>query len=156
MSAYAGHLGILRVYEVLHYDNLSEGARMKTQVVGSVKEFLNGKYSRKSHLEKYGIIYKAAGIATIILLTGDVALASDGVDAGARTLYYELVRIGKWVIVFKGGVDTIKAIGDGDTSGAKKAFLSSLITYLFLLGLPYGMDKVDGIFSKIKQVNGGV
>jgi hypothetical protein len=83
-------------------------------------------------------------------------MASDGIDAGARTLYYELVRIGKWVIVFKGGVDTIKAIGDGDTSGAKKAFLSSLITYLFLLGLPYGMDKVDGIFSKIKQVNGGV
>lgn len=129
---------------------------MKTQVVGSISEFLNGKYSRKSHFEKYGVIYKAAGIATIILLTGDVALASDGIDAGARTLYYELVRIGKWVIVFKGGVDTIKAIGDGDTSGAKKAFLSSLITYLFLLGLPYGMDKVDGIFSKIKQVQGGI
>jgi hypothetical protein len=59
------------------------------------------------------------------------------------------VKIGKWVIIFKGAIDIIKALGDGDNASAKKTFITSLLTFLILLGLPYGMDKIGEIFNNI-------
>lgn len=132
---------------------------MKTEVL-SIKEFLSSKekerFSAKveRHFKKHRTIYKIAGITLIILVAGggfDYAFASNGIDLPAKKLYYEIVNIGKWIIVFKGAVDTIKAVGDGDAATAKKAFISSLLTYLLLLGLPYGMDKVDEVFRNIKH-----
>ena len=127
---------------------------MKTQSM-SIKEFMNKeKDPSKSHLEKYGKFYKAAGISLIILSTGDISFAADAVPVvgsidpigpAARGLYAQLVSIGKWVIIFKGGFDTLKSIGNGDVDGAKKNFFVCLLSYLFLLGLPYGMDKIEQV-----------
>jgi hypothetical protein len=60
-----------------------------------------------------------------------------------------LVGIGKWFIVFKGGINVIKSVGNGDFDTAKNSFFSSVFIYLILLALPYGLDKIDGIFGKI-------
>jgi hypothetical protein len=134
---------------------------MKTEVM-SVSEFLNGRetepFSTKveRHFKKYGTIYKVAGVTVILLISavpiggGTVtAFASSGIDTEARKLYIELVKIGKWVIIFKGAIDIIKSLGDGDNAAAKKTFITSLLTFLILLGLPYGMDKINEIFDNM-------
>jgi len=134
---------------------------MKTEVM-SISEFLNGRekepFSAKvdRHFKKYGTIYKVAGITAIIFISavpiggGAVtAFASSGIDVEARKLYIELVKIGKWVIIFKGAIDIIKSLGDGDNAAAKKTFITSLLTFLILLGLPYGMDKISEIFDNM-------
>jgi hypothetical protein len=77
------------------------------------------------------------------------AFASSGIDTEARKLYLELVKIGKWVIIFKGAIDIIKSLGEGDNAAAKKTFITSLLTFLILLGLPYGMDKIGEIFDSM-------
>ena len=128
---------------------------MKIEVVGSISEFLRGRepepFSAKveRHFRKYGTVYKIAGVTVIFLLSGSSALAAGSIDIEARKLYIELVKIGKWVIIFKGAIDIIKALGDGDNASAKKTFITSLLTFLILLGLPYGMDKIGEIFDNI-------
>ncbi|PLR89521.1 hypothetical protein [Bacillus sp. T33-2] len=125
---------------------------MKTEAM-SIKEFMNPvkpewlPVKLQRHFKKYGSVYKIAGVSIIVLLGGAPALASTGIDVGAKKLYYELVNIGKWIIIFKGGIETIKSVGNGDLDGAKKSFFSHLLIYLILLGLPYGMDKVDEVFQ---------
>jgi hypothetical protein len=127
---------------------------MRTESM-SISEFLNGRkaepFSAKveRHFRKYGTVYKVAGITVIFLLSGSSALAAGSIDVEARKLYIELVKIGKWVIIFKGAIDIIKALGDGDNASAKKTFITSLLTFLILLGLPYGMDKIGEIFNNI-------
>jgi hypothetical protein len=137
---------------------------MKIQTVGSISGFLQMEKEPFSvkverHFKKYGIYYKVAGISAILLASGVGGLAtaavpvtavkSSGIDAGARALYYELVNIGRWIIAFKGGIDTIKSIGSGDMEGAKKTFISHVLAYVILLGLPHGLDKVDDLFNKV-------
>lgn len=127
----------------------------------SIKEFLNGKEPEpvqvkiSRHFKKYGIVYKVVGATVIILISGGAfdyaSAAGNSIDEGARKLYYELANIGKWVIIFKGGIDTIKAIGNGDLPEAKKSFFAHLLIYLMLLGLPYGMDKVDEVFQSVTK-----
>lgn len=133
---------------------------MRTETVGSVSEFLGGRQAElfsvkvERHFKKYGMIYKIAGV-TVILLTGIGAdvLASSGIDVEAGKLYKELIGLGKWIIVFKGGFDILKMIGSGDFDSAKKSFFGYLLTYLLLLGLPYGLDKVDSIFRNISPTS---
>jgi hypothetical protein len=134
---------------------------MKVQTVGSISEFLHRReepFSVKAerHFKKYGTAYRIAGVTAVLLISviplggGSVtAFASSGIDIEARKLYIEIVKIGKWIIIFKGAIDIIKALGDGDNSSAKKTFISSLLTFLILLGLPYGMDKVSEIFDRV-------
>lgn len=131
---------------------------MKVQTVGSVGEFLRGQvryepelFSAKveRHFKKYGRVYKVAGVTVILLASGDYALAAGSIDGEARKLYRELVNVGKWIIIFKGAIDILRALGDGDTGAAKKTFISSLLTFLILLGLPFGLDKVTDIFDKV-------
>lgn len=129
---------------------------MKTEVM-SISEFLHrepepfGSKFQK-HLNKYGKVYQIAGI-TVILLTGFElsAFAAGSIDIEAGKLYKELLGVGKWIIVFKGGFDTLKMIGNGDFDAAKKSFFGYLLTYLFLLGLPYGLDKVDQVFASVSK-----
>lgn len=132
---------------------------MKTQSM-SIKEFMNYEKEPFSvkverHWKKYGRIYKVAGITLIILATGTSAFAmvdpatpaasTLGIGVEARKLYTQLVGIGKWIIIFKGGIDIIKGLGNGDAEGVKKSFFTYLLMYLFLLALPYGMDQVEKI-----------
>jgi hypothetical protein len=130
----------------------------------SINEFLHGKekepFSAKveRHFKKYGLVYKVVGATSVILVAGgglDYAFASTGIDVGAQKLYAKLLSLGKWVIIFKGGFDTIKRMTDGDFDGAKKGFLSYLIVYIFLLGLPWAMDQVDALFNGITTPTSG-
>jgi hypothetical protein len=125
----------------------------------SISEFLGGKHAKQEepfnakierHFKKYGTVYKVAGITVILIAGFDASVfASSGIDTEARKLYIELVKIGKWVIIFKGAIDIIKSLGDGDNAAAKKTFITSLLTFLILLGLPYGMDKINEIFDNM-------
>jgi hypothetical protein len=123
----------------------------------SISEFLNGRQSEpfsakvERHFKKYGMVYKVAGVTLIILTSGlgSHAFAAGLIDIEAQKLYKELVGIGKWFIVFKGGINVIKSVGNGDFDAAKSSFFSSVFIYLILLALPYGLDKIDGIFDKI-------
>jgi hypothetical protein len=119
-------------------------------------DFMSGDYKREqpqSHFRKHAFTYKVVGSAATLLVTGvDVSFAASSIDAGASALYYELTGIGKWIIIFKGGFDTVKAVGAGDFDGAKKHFFSYLLVYLMLLGLPYGLDKVDQVFRDMKSI----
>jgi hypothetical protein len=119
-------------------------------------DFMSGDYKRQprdSHFRKHAFKYQVAGTTAILLATGvDVSFAASTIDAGASALYYELTGVGKWVIIFKGGFDTVKSVGAGDFDGAKKHFFSYLLVYLMLLGLPYGLDKVDQVFRDMKSI----
>lgn len=110
---------------------------MKTESM-SIKEFMNReKDMSKGHFEKYGVYYKAAGISLIILSTGDISFAAgiDPIGPAARGLYSQLVGIGKWIIIFKGGFETIKSIGNGDVDSAKKDFFRLSIKLFVFAGL---------------------
>jgi hypothetical protein len=132
---------------------------MKTERI-SINEFLNRKETDpfkvkfQRHLDKYGIVYKIVGTTIIFFIAGvgtDYALAG-GLEKGAERLYHNSVtKIGKWIIIFKGGIDTIKAIGNGDFDNAKKSFISYLLVYLVLLGLPFAFDQVDKLFADMKE-----
>jgi hypothetical protein len=118
-------------------------------------EFMRGDYQRPSRLEdhfrNHGFAYKVAGSAVILLTTGaDLSFAS-AIDAKANVLYYKLIDVGKWIIIFKGGIDTIKSVGSGDFDMAKKHFFSYLLIYLLLLALPFGMNEVEKLFADLKQ-----
>lgn len=127
---------------------------MKVQTVGSVSEFLHRNkepFSAKveRHFKKYGFVYKVVGTTVIILSIGAPALASSGIEIGAERLYSKLLSVGKWIIIFKGGFDIIKNMASGDFDSAKKGFLSYLIVYIFLFGLPWAMNEVDSIFREL-------
>jgi hypothetical protein len=131
----------------------------------SISEFLHGKekepFSAKveRHFKKYGFVYKVVGATAMIIVAGgglDYAFAAGpGIEVGAKQLYSKLLSLGKWIIIFKGGFDIIKRMTDGDFDGAKKGFLSYLIVYIFLLGLPWAMDQVDALFSGITTPTSG-
>jgi hypothetical protein len=127
---------------------------MKVQTVGSISEFLHREQEPFSvkierHFKKYGFVYKAAGISIILLTSGGTVLASSGIEAGAQQLYSKLLSIGKWIIIFKGGFDIIKNMASGDFDSAKKGFISYLVVYVFLFGLPWAMNEVDSIFKEL-------
>jgi hypothetical protein len=138
---------------------------MKVQTVGSVSEFLRRQeepFSAKveRHFKKYGFVYKVAGISVILLAVGGTVsatsgaavpvFASGGIEVGAEKLYSKLLVIGKWVIIFKGGFDIIKNLTNGDMDSAKKGFMSYLLIYLLLFGLPWVMDEIEVLFQDLK------
>jgi hypothetical protein len=134
---------------------------MKVQTVGSIGEFLHREeepFSIKAerHFKKYGTAYRIAGVTVILLMSaiplggGSVtAFASSGIEIGAEKLYAKLLSVGKWVIIFKGGFDIIKNMASGDFDSAKKGFISYLVVYVFLFGLPWAMNEVDTIFKEL-------
>jgi hypothetical protein len=127
---------------------------MKTQSM-SIKDFMN--YEKETfltkverHFNKYGRVYQVAGLTAVVLIAPHGAVfASSFIDSGANRLYKELIGIGKWLIIFKGGFDVLKQCGNGDFESAKKGFFGYVLTYLFLLGLPFIMDEVDKVFNGV-------
>lgn len=99
-----------------------------------------------------GTVVRCAGL-TIVLLAGlpDVSFAAggSGIDAGANKIYRKLLNVGKWVIIIKGGIETIKNVSEGDFGTAKKNFLGYMITYAILWALPWGMKQIDELFSEL-------
>lgn len=101
----------------------------------------------KSVMKKETLI-KVAGI-TLILLIGlpGTSHAATGIDAVADKLYKKLLNVGKWIIIMKGGIDTIQSAIQGDVQSAKKNFLGYLLVYVVLWALPWGLKQVDVVFA---------
>lgn len=86
------------------------------------------------------------GLTTFILFT-DVTFAASSIDTAANAIYRKLLNIGKWVIIIKGGIDTIQNAVQGELQSAKKNFLGYLLVYVVLWALPWGLKQVDLLFS---------
>lgn len=101
----------------------------------------------KSVMKKETLI-NVAGI-TMLLLIGlpGTSHAATGIDAVADKLYKKLLNVGKWIIVMKGGIDTIQSAIQGDVQSAKKNFLGYLLVYVVLWALPWGLKQVDVVFA---------
>lgn len=105
-----------------------------------------------THFEKHKIAYRIIGTTIIIFASGILdqnVLAATGIDAGGNRIYSKLVNIGKWVIIFKGGFDTIQNTLKGDMDMARKSFLQYLMIYVILLALPWSMRQVDTVFTDL-------
>lgn len=93
-------------------------------------------------------LIKVAGI-TLLLIIGlpGTSHAATGIDAVADKLYKKLLNVGKWIIIMKGGIDTIQSAIQGDVQSAKKNFLGYLLVYVVLWALPWGLKQVDVVFA---------
>ncbi|MGF9711695.1 hypothetical protein [Paenibacillus naphthalenovorans] len=101
-------------------------------------------------MRKDGTIVKVAGLTFILFAClPDSTFASTGIDVGAQRMYTKLLNIAKWVLVFKGGIDTVKSVADGDLPAAKRNFLGYFVTYGILVLLPWGMNEVDRLFAEM-------
>jgi hypothetical protein len=128
----------------------------------SIPDFVRSGWKEESkidvflaHLKRHKIKYQVIGTAIILFLgVAGTSFAMDpsstGIDARASFLYKnKVLLIGKWVIIVKGAIDTIQKLVDGNFPEAKKNFLSYLMIYAILQGLPWGMDQIDEIFKEV-------
>jgi hypothetical protein len=97
-----------------------------------------------------GVVVHSAGLGLVVLAGAHYA-ASTGIDIGAEKVYKKLVNIGKWVIIIKGGIDTIKSVADGDMHGVKKNVLGYGVTYAVLWGLPWMMHEIEKLFEGLES-----
>lgn len=102
--------------------------------------------------KEVGTTVKVAGLTGIIFIwLSDTSFAAGtGIDVGADKVYKKLLGIGKWVIIFKGGIDTIKSVADGDLPAAKRNFLGYGVTYAILWGLPWMLKEIDKLFLEME------
>jgi len=107
-------------------------------------------------LQKNGTLIKVAGLTVILVTVPQAAFAAGGagLEKNAWDLYMKLLRIAKWVILFKAGIETIKAVADGDTDKAKKSFVAHLVPFGILLMMPHAMNAIEGLFDKSAPVGG--
>ena len=108
-----------------------------------------GKFGRVAkHLERNKKIYVTVGcaVATSVLFDPGTALAD--INSGGRAIHAKLCSVGKWVIVVKGTIDTIQSVMNGDFQTAKKMFFSYLLCFAVMLGLPWSLDQVEGVFKQ--------
>jgi len=139
---------------------------MQTMTIG---QFMSGSYKNVvdedklinkviAHLKRHKVAYRVVGTSMLIIFVsvGTVsAMGSDtvttGIDAGGKRIYGKLMELAKWVIIIKGGFDTMNNMVKGDTDSAKKAFLGYLLVYVIMLALPWSLDEVDAIFKGMKK-----
>lgn len=102
----------------------------------------------RKRLLSRGTLIKVAGVTAILLIgLPDVSHAATGIDEGAGKIYKKLLNVGKWVIIVKGGLDTVKHVADGDTLSARKNFLGYMLTYAILWALPWGFKEIENLFE---------
>ena len=130
-------------------------ARVQTM---SIKEFMVTDFKeldRQENIRKRTKVIIIGGvICTIIafsLIDPSVAMevSANTLDEKAGNIYKKLLGFGKWVIIVKGALDTINQTVQGDFGTAKKSFLSYLLVYVILQGLPWAMTEVDNVFNEL-------
>ncbi|MCI3922512.1 hypothetical protein MO973_19965 [Paenibacillus sp. TRM 82003] len=126
----------------------------------TIPQFMSGSWKTEedrfidkvvAHLKKHKIVYQIIGTTLIISLAAapDVSFAATGIDAGGRKIYSKLLSLAKWIIIIKGGWDTINNTVKGDFDSAKRTFFSYLIVYIILLGLPWSLNEIDAVFKDL-------
>lgn len=105
-----------------------------------------------AHLERNKIKYRIVGTAIILFLgvTGVSYASGAGIDAGANKLYKRIIGVGKWIIIIKGGIDTIKSAVDGDFANSKTKILGYVLTYAILWALPWAFGEVEKLFTEME------
>lgn len=125
---------------------------MKINESMSINEFMSRDFKKERQIRNRKIGYTLAA-STLVFISGfdsGAAYAAESViDEKAYIVYDKLLVVGKWVIIVKGGMDTINNTVQGDFSSAKKSFLSYLMVYVCLNGLPWAMDQVDALFNEV-------
>lgn len=102
----------------------------------------------KKHIQRNKSFYiSVAGTTLIFLFVGDSAFAASRIDQKAKVIYEQLVDIGKWIIIVKGAIDIIQTASQGDMDSVKSKFIKYVITFLFLLALPWAMDEIQDLFK---------
>lgn len=121
----------------------------------SIDEFMNRDFKHEK-FDWERIAKKAAKTGVImvgsyLILGFDVSHAAS-IDSVASSLYHnKFLLVGKWIIIIKGGFDTINSVVKSDFDSAKKQFLSYLVIYMILNALPWSMSQIDKIFADIKS-----
>lgn len=120
---------------------------MRTETI-NFRDFMEGNVPvRPRKVSKKVVITTCLIAGTLCLGIVDPAFASTGLDLKAKELYYgKFLGLAKWIIVGKGGWDTINKALKEDFDGAKKCFLQYLMVFGILLALPYGLDQVELFF----------
>jgi len=101
-----------------------------------------------THLEKNKKFYITLGYSLAASILLDPSSAFADINAGGQRIHAKLCTIGKWVIVVKGSIDTIQSILNGDFAAAKQHFWAYLMSFAVLLGLPWILDQVEGVFKE--------
>lgn len=104
------------------------------------------------HVERHKVVYRIGALTLIVLLGGidAVSAAAEGsIDDNAGKLYYKLIGIGKWIILIKGGFDTLSATVQGDFVAARKSGLAYMLVYVILLGLPWAFNQIELLFNEV-------
>jgi hypothetical protein len=104
------------------------------------------------HVERHKVVYRIGALTLIVLLGGVdmVSAAAEGtIDENAGKLYYKLIGIGKWIILIKGGFDTLSATVQGDFPAARKSGLAYMLVYVILLGLPWAFNQIELLFNEV-------
>jgi hypothetical protein len=131
---------------------------MRTETI-KFNDFMSGEYSlrvKKIKEIRRNRIYKitlVSGLTLVMIASGTSVFAAGtlGIEKGAYEMYKTLLMVGKWIIIVKGGIDTVNAMLQGDHAAAKRGFLTYLVVYLILNGLPWAMDQVDGLFDGLNN-----
>lgn len=133
---------------------------MKTEVI-QFNDFMSGNYGKETdafqvmvqHFEENKYLYGSLGLATCLALFGvvDVSLAAEvGIDEKANQLYQDkFLLFAKWIIIGKGGFDTINKTLKEDFEGAKKSFIQYTLVFVFLMAYPWVMEQVEDVFNSV-------
>lgn len=76
------------------------------------------------------------------------AYASAFSDKAEKLYFTTFMDIAKWVIIIKGGWDIVIKTLKEDFEGAKKCIVQYLLIFAVLMGLPWALSMVEGIFEE--------
>lgn len=103
-----------------------------------------------AHLERNKSFYTGVcfslGYALVASILLDPSVAFADIDSGGARIHKKVVGIGKWVIVIKGTIETIKSVLDGDYLTAKTQFFQYLFCFAIMLALPWCLTEIEGVF----------
>lgn len=137
--------------QTVKWDDFFKKEKQEQQVLVIDLEEVKSKI--KTAIMNKETIIKIAGITLVLTLALPQlthAAGATGIDAAATKLYRKLLNVGKWVIIVKGGIDTIQSVVQGDMHHAKKNFLGYVLVYTILLALPWGLNQVDSMFADME------
>lgn len=138
---------------VIHFNNFMDGS-FKNEPTNAQKVVLHFKKNKHVYI-RVGLMATSlclsvfhpalAATPTALDVAQNVANGNWDIDKQGYEIYRQLLGIGKWVIVVKGGWDVVRSTLSNDYDKAKKGFISYVLAYIFLLILPELMNRADGI-----------
>jgi hypothetical protein len=126
--------------EVIKFSDFTDGTWNRQQI--QLEKIKQDRFRKIEMTVRVGLM-----VVTLVAIPVDVFAAS-GVDVAGKRLYKRLLNIGKWVIVIKGGIDLIQSMFNGDMQKAKSTFMTYLLIFAALLGLPFALDEIENLFNE--------